>query len=849
MRSKAAKPTTSRISSKKLAAPDLLARPIPRRHDGWALVLLAVLAVAFLGDTLFQGKILCMRDPMMEHVPMRQSAMQALFEGHFPLWNSYANCGEPFASEFVFYPLYIPFGISPVAVVLSLTILLHLWIAGAAYYLLARHWKLSVAPALLAAICFMFGTFQVSLYEQFPILATVAWSPLALLLLSRLIEQMRSFDPLLSIKHRAIQCIPGIGLLGIVLTLEFLAGYPQFFLYSSMLLGAYAVARPAAYGSLKLTLGSLVVLGLGMALMMGFILPQFLLIWEQIPLSVRAIDIDPGLDMGSLHPKYLLTAFFPFLTGHPGYPDRWWNNTIFEFWISTFYVGAIPLVMAAFSHLCLKNRFRDQASYRFVFLFLIGVTLFSILMAMGKFTPIFLFFHKYIPMFNKLRWPSKFLYLVTLSLPMLAGIGYQMILRLRADGAQKKPRRVFVTLGVAWAGMIALALSLPHAREVVNSFVPAGVNVSALRLEDAADDYFWAVLWLAAGLVVVTFLVLVRNDYRVGYALALGITYANLWFVGKQILFVGDGDAYDRVPSAIASLPPNSCEYRVHSNYSMAQQWLYGSKDMKAFRWAREACVGETWLPFRVFKTYGCGTLKLAGVTEYYNSIWSLPKEQANKLADLLSTRYVLAGAPFEQILWGNASHEVQIMQRPSPLPRAIVVGQVHNVPKWEDAFHAILDSRFNIRNEATVEMAPEQFRLKVKQIPTLEQAAHAPAGRMNSIRHDWNRIWLDVTADQPALVMLNEAWYPGWKATVDGTPQEILKADGVFQGLWVESGNHKIELTYDPPLFKLGLCGAGATTLLLAGMFGVWLRSRKSRTAGDAADCGRSKGSTARRQ
>lgn len=58
------------------------------------------------------------------------------------------------------------------------------------------------------------------------------------------------------------------------------------------------------------------------------------------------------------------------------------------------------------------------------------------------------------------------------------------------------------------------------------------------------------------------------------------------------------------------------------------------------------------------------------------------------------------------------------------------------------------------------------------------------------------------VTAagEQPALVVVAEAWFPGWSATVDGRAAPVLKADGAFLGVAVGPGDHTIRLRYDPP-------------------------------------------------
>jgi hypothetical protein len=65
-------------------------------------------------------------------------------------------------------------------------------------------------------------------------------------------------------------------------------------------------------------------------------------------------------------------------------------------------------------------------------------------------------------------------------------------------------------------------------------------------------------------------------------------------------------------------------------------------------------------------------------------------------------------------------------------------------------------------------------------------------------------------------VLVLNESWCPGWSARVNGRPQEALRANGGFQGLWVEPGRSSIELTFDPPGLKTGAILSGLTALLV---------------------------------
>jgi len=68
-------------------------------------------------------------------------------------------------------------------------------------------------------------------------------------------------------------------------------------------------------------------------------------------------------------------------------------------------------------------------------------------------------------------------------------------------------------------------------------------------------------------------------------------------------------------------------------------------------------------------------------------------------------------------------------------------------------------------------------------------------------------------------LLILSEVDYPGWRATVDGTPARLVRADYLLRALCVPAGEHQVVLVYDPPLLKLGLAITGLTLLLIVGV------------------------------
>src|SRR5262249_12441809 len=93
-----------------------------------------------------------------------------------------------------------------------------------------------------------------------------------------------------------------------------------------------------------------------------------------------------------------------------------------------------------------------------------------------------------------------------------------------------------------------------------------------------------------------------------------------------------------------------------------------------------------------------------------------------------------------------------------------------------------------------------------------------APArGAAAAIVEDGERVVeVDATLERRGLVVLADTFFPGWTATVDGTPAPILATNHLFRGVPAPAGGHRVRFTYRPQSLRLG---ALASALGLVGL------------------------------
>lgn len=71
----------------------------------------------------------------------------------------------------------------------------------------------------------------------------------------------------------------------------------------------------------------------------------------------------------------------------------------------------------------------------------------------------------------------------------------------------------------------------------------------------------------------------------------------------------------------------------------------------------------------------------------------------------------------------------------------------------------------------------------------------------------EWQRNRLVVRVDAPSagVVVIQEMFHPGWRATVNGAPADMLPANGFARAVKVPAGASTVVLTYDAPGFRRG--------------------------------------------
>ena len=529
----------------------------------WPLLLLAALSVVFLGDVWFGGRMLALRDFFVGDAPAHALFGKFLREGNFSLWTSASQCGLPTAAQpysGTFYPPNWIFVFPNLEWVIRIWWTFHLAVAAISCFALARHWRLSIAPALFAGIAFAFSTYVVTWMEFAHGFCCLVWGPLVLLYISRIIDTTAELCGGMALSSTpgkpfpAIQVLAGNGApiiaLAFVVALQVL-GSGEYFYYTGLIAGSYGVARWIWLRNWRACATSMVLIGLGVLLGVALAMPQFILTLELMRYSDRIGEVDSLANIASAHPRYWLTLLLPFLYGRPGYPDAFWGPSIYELAVGHCYVGLLPLIGSVFAFGWLKKRKTrgDDDQRPFLVWFFCGLILTGLLMAAGKFTPIYGLMHHWLPGLGHLRFPTKFFLFLVYALPILGALGFQSLLE-PADKADAARRGQLWRVAAGLFGVVLLGFVICLMSDTFLPWLMAKPeNLKPTQVDAAFGDYCWAAAFTAAGLIFFGLLAYGKRARWIEGAVVL-TAFLNLWIISRQTQPTIPSGVYTSVPGS-----------------------------------------------------------------------------------------------------------------------------------------------------------------------------------------------------------------------------------------------------------------------------------------------------------
>jgi hypothetical protein len=153
-----------------------------------------------------------------------------------------------------------------------------------------------------------------------------------------------------------------------------------------------------------------------------------------------------------------------------------------------------------------------------------------------------------------------------------------------------------------------------------------------------------------------------------------------------------------------------------------------------------------------------------------------------------------------------------EMVVRLHPDPRAYVAPAVLTVAGWKEAT-ARMKAGHPIQTVALAEQP-------VPGLPS--QPPDRFSGDARILAFSLNRITVRTRASAPGLLVLKEAWYPGWTARIDQGPAvDCLPVNAWMRAVPVPGGEHRVEFSFFPRGFAAGGAVSAAALLACAWLYG----------------------------
>lgn len=682
-------------------------------------------------------------DPVRQIIPWKNLVIDNFSNLQLPLWNPYEMAGKPLLANFqsgVFYPLNLLLFIKPLFVSWSVFIMIQPLLAGVFLYLYLKNLKLDNRASLLGAISFAFGGFSIAWLTWGNIVHTALWLPLILL----------SIDKIIGITKK--KNIIWNWIFAFSLISSFFAGHLQIFFYVFIFSLAYLLFRWFESGREKKILSLFLIL---YSLFFILTIVQWIPTFQFINLSARFLDQNPLTTNGWFLPFQNLVQFVaPDFFGNPATLNYFgvWNYAEF-----VGYIGVVGLFLVFCSLISKKKE---------TIFFLASIILsliFALPTSLAKIP-----FDLSIPFLSSAQ-PTRLIFLITFSLSVLSAFGFNYLIEDR-----KVNRKLVFILGVLFVCLFLILWLI--------TFGKIDLKITAENLLVAKRNLIFPSGIFAIGIILILGILYFKETMArtLLIILVLAISFYDLYRFGAKftpftpqeyffpqtsiIKFLQKDKGIYRIAATDSRIfPPNfSTFYKIQSIEGYDPLYLNSYAELIA---ASERKNHSIEPPFG------------------FNRIIT-PRNVESPIIDLLNVKYILSFSDLSSPKFERVFQEGQtkVYKNINALPRVFFVLRA-------------------VESNINQETANQMFTTNLSQtafVANLNLLTNNLAiGKATIVYYSENSIKIETENTGDGFLVLTDAYYPTWKADVDGKLSQVYKTDYAFRGIFIPAGRHKV-IFYD---------------------------------------------------
>ena len=863
------RPSTTRSRSTKSASTSAGADPgrellqfIPQKFRSVAWILLLLLSlVTFFGGVIFGGEYFAATDNVTWE-SYRPYLNDMADQGESPQWMPYIFSGMPGVAAYMVtgerswdVSMWVLNTTGNVFSFLNsdvMRVLFYYFLLGIGIFALMRHKGVSHPVAFFAAFATIFSTWIIVWvmigHNTKPM--TLAFVPWVILFLDKLIDRWSLL-------------YTGLLILAVHYVVE--SAHPQTAFYGAAMIAIWMLVE--FIGTIRtkeadrtkgvIRAGVIGVLAAGFALGMG--LDRILAVTEYNDYSTRGPSsiVDTAASANDAAQQYQYTtnwsfdvdetftyvvpAYFGFgeleleIPGRPAeHLPTYWGNMPFT--DAAHYMGIAVLLLGFFG----IWRYRRNT-------FVVGLAvagLFGLLISYGKNFPlIYDILYDFLPLFDKFRAPSQSLVILEMVFPILAGFGLHGLIEARKKGGSESSKLAKNFLYGGIASGVFLLIGFGASALLKSSYIQAVSSSQSLagpyggQVPPQIAEAIFGVMttdWIFSGLFAVALCLLawayLQKKLKTGplQLAVIALLVIDLWRIGYRPMT-------KNVPKEQAFAVFNTTDIDLFLQQDTTQYRIADVRQGQGFHpnypayHKHQHIGGYSAAKMRIYQD-------LMDVTA--NGSTSMPGPSA---WNILNTKYIVASqanaAGMEQV-YASQSGSGFVYRNPDAMPRAWFVDRVE-VADGLDILTGIRDQTFNLWEVAMllepIEAAIDPISEPEQSIPGQSDQDDSTAAPQSTAKDysehakrvqvtSWEPHHMTLSVDAPGtnFLVVSEMYYPpGWHATIDGQPAEIIQANYLLRGLVVPPGTHEIVFDYRDEGFETGKTISLLLNLLMLAIIG----------------------------
>jgi len=242
----------------------------------------------------------------------------------------------------------------------------------------------------------------------------------------------------------------------------------------------------------------------------------------------------------------------------------------------------------------------------------------------------------------------------------------------------------------------------------------------------------------------------------------------------------------------------------------------FGPGDARYWLGAREALLSNVAMVEHVSSANNFDPLVVGRYNGLMDSLNTLSLTDALRVASVMDARYIVSPRelPLPVVSRGL---EAIIHRNDAALGRAWIVPQARAVA---DSLAALKDPSLDLHRVVLLESADARA-LSISQYSAGESSI--------TLQDSPNAVTIRAVSEAGGFLVLADTFYPGWQATLDGRPVEILRANFAFRAVALPPGEYTIVFRYVPLSFYVGAAISLVTLMATVGTLSYLSLARRT--------------------